>query len=50
MDPADVADIVFEAIKNDDFWILTHPDWKKVLTKRIAAMTADNSLFTGFGG
>ncbi|MFT7245362.1 MAG: NAD(P)-dependent dehydrogenase (short-subunit alcohol dehydrogenase family) [Candidatus Azotimanducaceae bacterium] len=50
MDPADVADIVFEAIKNDDFWILTHPDWKKVLSKRIAAMTEDNSLFTGFGG
>lgn len=50
MDPADVADIVFEAISRDDFWILTHPDWKKVMTKRVAAMVDDNSLFAGFGG
>ncbi|MFT4798785.1 MAG: hypothetical protein ACJAYE_002583 [Candidatus Azotimanducaceae bacterium] len=49
MAPADVADIVFEGISNDDFWILAHPEWNKVLTKRVAAMTDDNSLFTGFG-
>ena len=49
-DPAEVADMVVNAIINDDFWILTHPEWKKVLQKRVEALTKDNSLFTGFGG
>jgi NAD(P)-dependent dehydrogenase (short-subunit alcohol dehydrogenase family) len=49
-DPSEVADMVLNGIINDDFWILTHPEWKKVLQKRVEALSKDNSLFTGFGG
>ncbi len=50
MDPAEVADLVMRGIIGNEFWILTHPEWKEVLRKRIEAMTRDNSLFSGFGG
>lgn len=49
-DPSEVADMVVRAIHADEFWILTHPDWKDVLAERVAAMQRDNSLHTGFGG
>ena len=49
MDPADVAEMVMNAIREDEFWILTHPEWKNVMKERVAAM-ADNSLHHGFGG
>lgn len=49
-DPSEVADMVMSGIIRNDFWILTHPDWKDVLAQRVAAMKEDNSLFTGFGG
>jgi NAD(P)-dependent dehydrogenase (short-subunit alcohol dehydrogenase family) len=47
--PATVADTVVAAIKTNDFWILTHPDWKSVMQERVAGMM-DNQLVTGFGG
>jgi NAD(P)-dependent dehydrogenase (short-subunit alcohol dehydrogenase family) len=47
--PATVADMVVAAIKTNDFWILTHPDWKSVMQERVAGMM-DNQLVTGFGG
>ena len=50
MDPSEVAERVVNAIRNNDFWILTHPDWHDVLEERVAAMRRDNSLVTGFGG
>ena len=49
-DPSEVADMVMAAIVNNDFWILTHSDWKKVMQERVAALVKDNSLYTGFGG
>ena len=49
-DPAEVADMVVNAIVKNDFWIITHPEWKNVLAERVAAMQRDNSLYTGFGG
>jgi len=49
-DPSEVADLVVKAIVSDEFWILTHPEWKNVLQERVAAMVQDNSLFKGFGG
>ena len=49
-DPAEVAEMVVNAIRHDEFWILTHPDWKNVLKERVAALDRDNSLFQGFGG
>jgi len=49
-DPSEVAGMVCDAIVKDDFWILTHPEWKNVLTERVAALVGDNSLYSGFGG
>ncbi len=49
-DPAEVASMIVEAIRSDEFWILTHEAWKDVLEDRVAAMKKDNSLFRGFGG
>lgn len=50
MDPADVADLIVKGIKANDFWIITHPDWKDVMIERAEAMKLHNSLHTGFGG
>jgi len=41
--------MVMDAIVNNDFWILTHPQWKEVMQARSAALSKDNSLFTGYG-
>ena len=49
-DPAEVAEMVMDAIIRDEFWILTHDEWKNVLTERVAAIHRDNSLHHGFGG
>jgi NAD(P)-dependent dehydrogenase (short-subunit alcohol dehydrogenase family) len=49
-DPSEVADMVMDAIFNDDFWILTHPEWKEIMQARAAALSNDNSLYTGSGG
>lgn len=49
-DPAEVADMIVNAISANDFWIITHADWKDVMAERVAAMQRDNSLHTGFGG
>ncbi len=49
-DPSEVANMVIDAIVADDFWILTHPEWKNVLRERVAALAKDNSLYSGFGG
>ena len=48
--PAAVAEMVVNAIINNDFWILTHPEWHAVMRKRVEAMVNNNSLATGFGG
>lgn len=49
MSPDVVADMVMSAIKSDDFWIVTHPEWKDVMLNRVEGM-ARNQLVTGFGG
>ena len=49
-DPAEVADMIAKGILANDFWIITHSDWKDVMVERAAAMKRDNSLHTGFGG
>ena len=45
MDPADVASLVLRAIRENRFWILTHPAWKKILQKRVELMVSDDALF-----
>jgi NAD(P)-dependent dehydrogenase (short-subunit alcohol dehydrogenase family) len=47
--PALVADMVLAAIESNDFWILTHPEWKNVMKQRVAGME-NNQLVSGFGG
>lgn len=49
-DPSEVAAMIVNAIVHNEFWILTHDDWKNVLKERVAAISRDNSLYRGFGG
>jgi NAD(P)-dependent dehydrogenase (short-subunit alcohol dehydrogenase family) len=35
MDPLEVGDMVVEAIRNEQFWILTHPDWDNIIRTRV---------------
>jgi len=36
-----VADVVFEAIRNDRFYIFPHPDWKEFIRTRLDAILAE---------
>ena len=47
--PAAVADMFVNAIRANDFWIVTHPDWLDVMAERAAGMRG-GQLVTGFGG
>jgi NAD(P)-dependent dehydrogenase (short-subunit alcohol dehydrogenase family) len=44
MDPADVAARVVAAIHTNAFWILTHPEWKGILERRIELLVKDDAL------
>jgi NAD(P)-dependent dehydrogenase (short-subunit alcohol dehydrogenase family) len=44
MDPAEVADLVMSAIRENRFWILTHPEWKEILRRRVALLAASDAL------
>lgn len=50
LDPADVAGMVVDAIHAKQFWVLTHPEWKRVLRDRVEALATDGRLTDGFGG
>lgn len=47
--PDVVADQICAAIREKKFWIVTHPDWLKVLEKRVAGMHTGDHV-AGFGG
>lgn len=49
LEPFAVAEQVLEAIRANDFWIITHAQWKTVMQERVAGML-ENKLVTGFGG
>ncbi len=49
MSPADVAEQVLAAIGANDFWIITHPEWKTVMRERAEGMM-HNQLVARFGG
>jgi NAD(P)-dependent dehydrogenase (short-subunit alcohol dehydrogenase family) len=49
-DPAEVAGMVIDALRKQEFWILTHSDWKDVLRERVDLLTRENQLSDGFGG
>jgi NAD(P)-dependent dehydrogenase (short-subunit alcohol dehydrogenase family) len=44
MSPEDVATLVVEAVRARRFWILTHPEWKGILERRMASLVADDAL------
>lgn len=50
MPPENVADMIVNAIRSKQFWILTHPDWKRVMRRRVEAMCESDGLITDFGG
>lgn len=45
MDPAEVAGLVVRAIRENRFWILTHPEWKQILHRRLALLDESDALF-----
>lgn len=49
IEPSDVADMVVAAVLKNNFWIVTHPDWKAVIRERTDGLMNDQ-LVTGFGG
>ena len=44
LDPDEVGELVFDAIENDKFWVLTHPRWAKAVRNMLDAMREDQSL------
>ncbi|MFV0525918.1 MAG: SDR family NAD(P)-dependent oxidoreductase [Acidimicrobiales bacterium] len=44
MDPDDVGSLVLDAVRNDSFWVLTHPEMAEYVTRQQAAMLEDRSL------
>ena len=50
MDPAEVGPMVENAIREQRFWVLTHPAWCDVLRERVEGMAEDGRLTVGNGG
>jgi len=48
--PESVAEQVVSAIREQEFWILTHPKWIDVLQRRVEGMEDGRRLVSGFGG
>ena len=44
MDPDEVGPMVLDAVQNDRFWVLTHPDMARYVERQVEAMVADRSL------
>lgn len=44
LDPAQVADLVVGAVRANRFWILTHPQWKEILGRRLEALVENDAL------
>jgi NAD(P)-dependent dehydrogenase (short-subunit alcohol dehydrogenase family) len=44
LDPAEVAGMVVDAIRAKRFWILTHPEWKQILGRRLEALVEEDAL------
>ncbi|MDA1074801.1 MAG: SDR family NAD(P)-dependent oxidoreductase [Proteobacteria bacterium] len=44
MDPDEVGEMVADAIRDDRFWILTHPRWAGTVQKQLDALREDQSL------
>ena len=44
MDPDEVGPMVLDAVVNDKFWVLTHPDMASIVGKQLNALQTDQSL------
>ncbi len=44
MDPDDVGPLVLDAVVNDRFWVLTHPEMAKIVDAQVKAMMDDQRL------
>ena len=44
LDPDEVGRLVLDGVQRDTFWILTHPNFSKVLTRQLDALIGDGSL------
>ena len=44
MDPDEVGTMVLDAVQEDRFWVLTHPQMAGFVERQVAAMVADRSL------
>ena len=44
MHPDEVGELVARAIKEEKFWILTHPRWAKGVQKQLDAMVNEQTL------
>ncbi len=44
LDPAEVAALVVDAVRENRFWILTHPEWKEILGRRLDALVERDAL------
>jgi NAD(P)-dependent dehydrogenase (short-subunit alcohol dehydrogenase family) len=47
--PEQVADVVFDAIRRNRFYILTHPNWKPLIQQRMEHILNDRGPASGFG-
>jgi NAD(P)-dependent dehydrogenase (short-subunit alcohol dehydrogenase family) len=43
--PSQVAQTVFDAIRNQNFYILTHPDWKPLIRKRMQEILEERNPY-----
>ena len=50
LSPDRVAELVVDAIRARQFWILPHTDWIDVMRKRVEGMENGRKLVSGFGG
>jgi hypothetical protein len=46
MDPDDVGPMVLDAIRNDKFWVLTHPGMLSIVQDQVTRIGTDQSLRT----
>jgi NAD(P)-dependent dehydrogenase (short-subunit alcohol dehydrogenase family) len=44
MAPSEVAGLVVRAIRENRFWILTHPEWKQILRRRLDLLDAEDAV------
>jgi NAD(P)-dependent dehydrogenase (short-subunit alcohol dehydrogenase family) len=43
LDPADVADLVLDAVLQERFYVLTHPEWKPMVARRVDQILNDQA-------